>query len=221
MLVLLLTGRENTVHAPSVASFDNPISDDYDIMPYAYADSYDKIQEASLTDQDIPIQFPKREGPLPTPGYDKLLSQANVPTVYLPIDNYEQPIDREDIRLNPDLMPEFKQYSDIGRSCANEPNVNTKLPAYIQLIGETEEEYSSRTLSTFSAELKEINRSSVMSSDSVNDIPSSYLRINEDDAGGVKGDGFDPEEISSSYLKIIEDGTNEDSRKKIHTHENK
>ena len=118
------------------------MSDEYEIMPYAYTDGYDKIDDINVTDIDVPIQFPRREGPLPTPGYDNLLSQPSVPTVYSPIDNYEQPMDREDIEISPGLMPESKQYSDIDKSFADEHSVKVKvkLPAYIQLISETEED---------------------------------------------------------------------------------
>lgn len=193
------------------------MSAEYEIMPYAYADGYDKIDETNVTDEDIPIQLPKREGPLPTPGYDHLLSQPSVPTVYRHIDNYEQPVDREDVIFNPGIMSEPKQYSDVDRSFADEHSTTVKenVPAYIQLIGEAEDEYSPRALPTVSAELKEINRSSIMSSDSVNEIPSSYLEINEDDTGGHKEGGFNSDEIPFSYLKISEDVTNDDCPEEI------
>lgn len=195
------------------------MSDDYDTVPYAYAydTDYDKIDDTNVIDQDIPIQLTEREGPLPTPGYDHLLSQAIVSTVYRPIHNYEQPMDREDIRMSPCLMLEPKSHSDIDRSFADEQSVtaNENLPGHVEIIGETEENYAPLTFSTVCVAGGEINRSSILSSESVNEIPSSYLRINQDDTRGDKKDGFDLEEIPSSYLKVNEDVTHNDCPEEI------
>lgn len=203
VLVNTFTGTctEDPAQTLSVASLDHPMSDEYEIMPYAYTDGYDKIEDVSIADINVPIQFPVREGPLPTPGYNSLLSQQSAPTVYKSIENYEQPLETDSENIEPSqcYSPSPEQCKDMDKSVTVEHSVKAiaKPPAYIQLISETEEDSS--TVSNVLVTRDEIEGTSA---DSPNKVSSSYPEINYD----AEEDNYS-EEIPSSYLKISEDIT--------------
>lgn len=103
----------------------------YDIIQFTSEDGYDNIDDINVTDRDVPIKVTRREGPLPTPGYESLLPQRSAPTVYSPVDTCEQPLDKEDTKMSTGHTTEGTSKSD---AVEHSVKVKVKCPGYIELI---------------------------------------------------------------------------------------
>ena len=133
---LLLTGGGDPVQEASFASLDQPMSGPYDEIDFTYEDGYDSVDDNNGPDRKVPRKIQRRKRPPPTPGYEGLLPQRNALAIYSPIDNGEQPSDKEDIKISPEHAPNCEQHLSVSKSLSAEQSVKdeVKCSAYVEII---------------------------------------------------------------------------------------